>query len=235
MLHIVRIVVLSLSITFAIIVLGLSAHLTSQSEEFFNVTFTFAALAIASAVITVVTLPVLLIVDLLRNGAFTSMVVVELPWLFIVWVLWLAAGADTANANSLLFDSSCSFVREVFLPTCHEVQAIEGFSFLNWIMLMAYSIVVFVMAIIGSTRGHKTWTTSVKNANFLGPAEGGVPAAGPEPGYTYNVSPQPPMQQQHQYPPPGTPSQYSSPPPTSVPSHGYPSPPPPGHSPYPSV
>jgi hypothetical protein len=50
---------LALSITFAIIVLGLAAHLTSQSEEFFSVTFTFAALAISSAVITIVTLPVL--------------------------------------------------------------------------------------------------------------------------------------------------------------------------------
>jgi hypothetical protein len=45
-----------LSILFAIIVLGLSAFLTSEAEGF---TPTFSALGIASGVITIVTLPVL--------------------------------------------------------------------------------------------------------------------------------------------------------------------------------
>jgi len=203
MLYVARVVVLSLTIVFSIIVLGLAADLTSTTETYLNGAFTFASLGIASAVISIVTLPVLLLVDVLRTGAFTSMIVVELPWLLVNWVLWLATGALTAQFDQLL-NNNCNLVSGVLATSCHEVQGIEGFSFLNWLLLMVYSIVVLVMAIIGSTHGHTTWTSSVKHANFLGPSEGGgVPVVG-QPAAPL----QPPMQQQ----------QYAQ----NVPVQGYP-------------
>jgi hypothetical protein len=40
-------------------VLGLAAHVTNVTEEFFGLYYQFAALAIATAVLTLVSLPVL--------------------------------------------------------------------------------------------------------------------------------------------------------------------------------
>lgn len=200
MLYITRVVVLILTIVLSIIVLGLAADLTSTTETYLHGAFTFASMGIASSVISLVTLPVLLIVDMLRTGAFTSMIVVELVWLFIVWVLWLTTAALTAQAGQEI-PSNCNFVVAFFTTGCHELQAIEAFSFLNWILLMIYSIVVLVMAIIGSTRGHKTWTNSVKHAIFLGPAEGAVAPVPAQPVYTQSIVASQPLMQQHQYPP----------------------------------
>jgi len=209
-LYIARLGVLTVSLVFSVIVLGLAANLTSETQTYFAVTYNFAALALASATISVVTLPVLLLVDILRNGAFTSMVVFELAWLFVLWVLWLATAALATQFNQDVFDSNCSLVRVFFVAACHQEQTIVAFAYLIWLILMVYTIVLLVMAIIGSSRGNKTWTTSVKHANFLGPNDGAVAPAG-QPGYEQNVGPQTPMQQ-HQYPPPNAP--LSPPPPT---------------------
>jgi len=185
-LYVVRVVVLTLSIVFSVIVLGLAAYLQSRT----SVALDFLGLAIASAVITIVTLPVLLIVDFIRDGAFTSMVVVELSWLFVLWVLWLATGADVAQQTSNFF-SSCDSIFPIFNQVCHEVQATEAFSFLIWILLMVYSIAILVISIIASTRGNSPWTSSVKRGNFLVPATGAQSV----------TASQSPIMHQHQYPP----------------------------------
>jgi len=226
MLHIVRIVVLSLTLLFAIVTLGLAAHFTATTDTYFGLTFNFAALAIASAVLTLVTLPVMLIVDLMRTGAFTSMVVTELVWLFVLWALWLSTGADTAWFNSLTFANSCSGYNSVSTTACNEVQAIEAFGFLNWIMLMGYSITILVAAIMASSRGHPNpWTSSVRHGNLFAPAAAGPGGAAPSMAGSgqpnYNNGAPPPNMQQHQYPPPGTPSQGYAP--SGTPSQGHPS------------
>lgn len=46
---------------FAVIVLGLSAHLTSLTERFFDGYLVFAAMGIAVAILTILTFPVLLV------------------------------------------------------------------------------------------------------------------------------------------------------------------------------
>ena len=51
--------IIATAIVWSVIVLGLAAELTSETNTYFNVTFNFAALAIATAVISIVTLPVL--------------------------------------------------------------------------------------------------------------------------------------------------------------------------------
>jgi len=205
-LYIVRVVVLSVAVLFSIIVLGLAGDLTSTTEKYFNVALDYASLGIASAVISMVTLPVLLVVDMLRTGAFTSMIVFELPCLFVLWVLWLTTAALAAQANQAI-GSDCGLLYVYFVTGCHETQAIEGFAFLIWIMLIAYSVVVLVTAIIGSGRGLKTWTNSVRLANFLGPREGAVPVVGAQPDYAQSATAPPPSMQQHQYPPSGTSTQ----------------------------
>lgn len=46
---------------FSLIVLAISAHLISQTQQYFRITATFCALGVAVAVISLVTLPVMLV------------------------------------------------------------------------------------------------------------------------------------------------------------------------------
>jgi hypothetical protein len=220
-LAILRIVALVSTFVFSVVVLGLTAHFTSTTNTYIAVTYNFAALALASASISIVSIPVMLIVDFVRTGAFTSMVVVELVWLSVIWVLWLSTAADTASFFSVFFNSSCGYIDQIVNTACHEVQALEAFAFLTWLILLAYTITLLVYAIIGSSRGHKTWTSTVKQGNFLAPAgqTGGVQ----QPQYQQGQPAMPPM---HQYPPPN-PSPQSYPAPGAgypAPGQGYPAP-----------
>ena len=84
---------------------------------------------------------------------------------------------------------------------------------------MGYSIAVLVVAIIGASRGRNTWTSSVKHVDSAAGAQGqGIPPiAAQTTGYA-------PSMQQHQYPPPNTPTPQGYPQP--APSSLYQGPPP---------
>jgi len=162
-LPILRLAVFIATLVCAVIVLGLSAHLTALTEEFLGGYYVFAAMAIAVAVLTIITLPVMIGVDFARRGAFTSMVLVELIWIFILWVLWISAAALASQEDEFVFGdgNSCDFADSNIATGCHEFAAIEAFSFLAWILLMGYNITLLVYAIIGHTRGNRTWFSTV--------------------------------------------------------------------------
>ncbi|KAJ7646139.1 hypothetical protein B0H17DRAFT_1098221 [Mycena rosella] len=174
-----RIIALSVVLGFAVIVLGLSAALTSTTETILDGFFEFAALAIATASLTLITLPIMIILEYMRPGqAFTSMIVVELSWLSILWVLWLATAADSAQAGQLTFISGCGYIDSTVESACRETSAIQAFSFLNWIILMAYTVLILVLSIIASARKHTgVWRASVADAPFFTP--GAAPAIPP--------------------------------------------------------
>jgi len=167
---VLRIVVLCTSIVFAVIALGLSAHLTSLIKALDGQTVPFTALALATACLTILTLPIMLVMEFVREGSFTSMVSVELIWIGILWIMWLALGADGVDSARPVFPHGCVelFFEELDL-ICHESMSIVAFSFLNFILLFGYSATLLVFAIIGAGRGQTVWTSSVKRANFLAP------------------------------------------------------------------
>lgn len=168
-LQIVRLSVLGFAIFCGIIVASLSAHITAYVEENFGVYYTFAALGIATGGITMLSLPVMLIIDFLRKGAFTSLVVVELSWLAILWVLWLATAALTADQTSAVF-ATCDFIYPILNQLCHESQSIEAFSFLAWIALMAYTILLLIVALVNASRGAPMWKSTVAASGGIAPA-----------------------------------------------------------------
>jgi hypothetical protein len=217
-LPIIRILALAVALLFALITLGLAADITRTTEEAISGYYYFAVLAIATSVLTLVSLPVLIVVDLIRTGAFTSMIVVELGWLSILWVLWLATGADTADVSSKIFISGCNYVHPILETTCRETAAIAAFSFLTWIILFGYVILLFVFSVMAANKGHSVWTSSVKETDFSAP-----PAGAQDGGYPATFAPQ--MTHQNQYPP-AQQSYPQSPPPTGYPSsqQGYGSP-----------
>ncbi|RPD77177.1 hypothetical protein L226DRAFT_533178 [Lentinus tigrinus ALCF2SS1-7] len=167
-LQIIRLSVLGFAIFCGIIVASLSAHLTAYVEENFGGYDNFAVLGIATGGITIISLPVMLIVDLLRKGAFTSLVVVELSWLSILWVLWIATAALTVDETSAIF-SSCDFFYPILNQLCHETQAVEAFSFLAWIALMAYTVLLLIVALVNTSRGSPMWKSSVRAYGGIAP------------------------------------------------------------------
>ncbi|KAJ6538942.1 hypothetical protein B0H19DRAFT_334028 [Mycena capillaripes] len=175
----IRITALSVVLGFAVIVLGLSAGLTSTTEKYLDGFFEFAALAIATASLTIITLPIMIGLEFLRPGAFTSMIAVELSWLSILWVLWLATGADSAQAGQNTFIADCSnYFDDIVQGACRETSAIQGFAFLNWLILTAYTILILVLTLIAASRKHTgVWKSSVADAPFFTP--GAAPAIPP--------------------------------------------------------
>jgi len=192
-LGVIRIVCLVLASVFALIVLGIAAgHIALTGKEFSSGNpvhyFPFAALALAIGVLTILTLPVLLIVDTFRAGAWTSMILVEQIVSTILWALWLATASYTTQQAQLVivlceeykaFNSlpSNPFTGSGFGPppgytknVCDETKAIEGFSYLTWLTLLTYSFVLLVFTFIASGRGHNVWFQSVKYTNFFAPS-----------------------------------------------------------------
>jgi len=172
LLPIFRIVVLCLSFVLAVIVMSLSAHLTSFTVSFEGEALVSAMLAVTTAGLTILTLPIMVIVDFLCKRAFTSMVLVELVWLSILWMLWLSTGVDGADSINTSFPDGCNgYVNGALSIACRDSVGIIALSFLNFVLLMAYSIMLLVFATVSSNRGHSIWTSSVKEANLLAPSD----------------------------------------------------------------
>jgi len=163
-LSLLRLVVFSAASLFAIIVLGLAGDLTSLTEAGFRgVFFSFEGMGIAVAVLTLFTLPVMIGIGFVRRGAFTSMVLVELVWTLILWVLWLAAAGLAAEELQFSFGvgNTCNLGNTVDDTECSELSGITAFGFLAWLSLMGYNITLLVYAIIGANRGHRYWFSTV--------------------------------------------------------------------------
>ncbi|KAJ7638458.1 hypothetical protein FB45DRAFT_1023250 [Roridomyces roridus] len=168
----VRLVALCVALAFSVIVLGLSAALTSTTEKFLDGYFIFAALAIATSSLAMITLPVMILLEILRPGGFTSMIMVEVSWLFILSVLFLATGADGAQAASDTFTFSCGDYIPTVAAACRETSAIQAFSFLNWIILMAYSVFIFASpSSLQIARGLASGSRLLPRRRSLAPAE----------------------------------------------------------------
>jgi hypothetical protein len=152
----------------AFIALAMAAAVTSFTSKYADGFYSFAALAIATAILTLLSLPVLWYLSSFRKSAITSMVAIELGWTSFLWILWLSTGASTADSAWL---GSCgAFVFKVAERMCHETQALTAFSFLTWITLLAYSVALLVLVIRQVSRGnHNVWTSYITETDFAAP------------------------------------------------------------------
>ncbi|KAG8219450.1 hypothetical protein J3R82DRAFT_377 [Butyriboletus roseoflavus] len=189
--------VLGVTILFSVVELAVSASLISQSVQYYGITDVFCVLGVAVAAISLMTLPVMLVVDILRRGAFTSMIAVELGWLSILWILWVAVAGETAYQVGAITSLGCTYVNTIVNGMCQEVQAIEAFAFLNFIIILLYTGFLFVMTMVAASRGQSVWLSSVKDS--FGSPTGSVE----HPMIQYNASAAP----QPQVYPTGTPAQ----------------------------
>lgn len=180
----VRIPVFAALLVFSLIVLGINAHLIAKLHfnfDEFGIHYSISApgwtkLGLATAVLTLVSLLPMLVIDFIRKGAPTSLVVVELGWLGFLWIMWLATAADTAN------NVNCGGVTDNGI--CSEAQASEAFAFLAWLLLMAYWVLLLVYAIMAHTKGNNNvWMGSTTDQDFsAGGSHSGAGIAPPHPG-----------------------------------------------------
>jgi len=186
--HLVRLVAFAVVLLFSIIVLGLSANVDAT----YNIDITFASLALAVAVITMVTMVPLIAVEFTRKGAFTSRVFVELIWVGILWVLWLASGAEAATLNVDPSLCSSSFLGSTGKTICSSILAVTAFSFLNWIILMAWFVTLLVFSIIGNHWHNSVADTDLtkRDTSAAGPAAFQQPNMSAAPGTPYDNYPQ---------------------------------------------
>ncbi|KAJ7581442.1 hypothetical protein C8J56DRAFT_264828 [Mycena floridula] len=161
---ILRLIALTSVSLFSIVVFVLALYIAldpaGPSSYFVTGTFnSFAPLDIVTAMLTVITLFVMIVVDLVHVGAFTSRIVFEFPCLSILSMLWLLSAAFTGNAVHFAWSHSSI------------TSALAAVAFVNWFILMLYTILLFSFSMIASSRGINVWNKTVTDNLFLGPQE----------------------------------------------------------------
>jgi len=242
---IIRVVILIMVSLFSALVLIMGALVTDFTTSVLRGYFVYAAFAIAISVLTLLTVPVLIFLSINRKGAFPSMIVVELSYFGLLWVLWLAVGGTIGTIPWINYCASISYYYSGYESACMETQAMAAFSFLNWLMLMVLNIFLLTLAIIQANRGNSAiWTSCVTDVNFSAP---GTSSEAPKSTGTYG-SPAYPVTPMAQYPQPVPSPQQAYPPqqvytpqqtytpqpvPTPPPQQGYTPPPQQGYTPPP--
>jgi len=167
----IRVVVLVLVSVFAALVLIMGALVTSFTVSDLGGYFIYAAFAIAIASLTLLTVPVMIALSIARKGAFPSMIVVELSYTALLWILWLAVGGTIGNIPWINYCSSVGYYYLGYESACMETQAMAAFAFLNWIMLMVLNIFLLSLAITQANRGNSAiWTSCVTDVDYSAPA-----------------------------------------------------------------
>ncbi|TFK16652.1 hypothetical protein FA15DRAFT_698707 [Coprinopsis marcescibilis] len=159
---------------------------------------TYTGLSIATAVLSLLSLPPLWWLSVNRKGAFTSMVVVEYPWFCFLWILWIAsAGSSASAATGLSFFSSSDAVYG-------STAALAAFAFFGWFATLGYSIflIVFVIKAQLASKSSEVWFASVNEFDWDG-AVAGNGSGGIKGGIA-------PVTTAPQYPPQGQPMQYAT-------------------------
>ncbi|KAH9938492.1 uncharacterized protein B0H18DRAFT_1112645 [Fomitopsis serialis] len=140
-LGIFRISVLAWTALCGIIVLALGGNSISVTQQYFNSYSSYAALGVATGVLAFVTLPIMIALDFFLN-TFTSWIVVELSWLSILWVLFLATAARGQR-----LDRGIGGVR---IPRLDSPYGLHD--------------TLLVVAILNSGESTNIWKSSVKDA-----------------------------------------------------------------------
>jgi len=180
-----RVVTFATVSLFAAIVLSLSADLISLTEPLFY--YKFSAFALATSAITLLTVVPMFVIDILRQGAIFSYIVVEIAWLSVLWILWLSSGSYAAWTDNQIeafypAESSCNYHlildNNIVNQGCSEIKSITAFSFLTWIILMVYTAILLFLGIRAQGRGNNVWTVSVREEAIFYPEakSGGTPA-----------------------------------------------------------
>ncbi|KDQ24193.1 hypothetical protein PLEOSDRAFT_1094235 [Pleurotus ostreatus PC15] len=156
-----RLVIFGLVTIFAFAVLGVDAHVTSIFAKS-GTTIPIEGMGLATALFTILSLPAIVFSP---KGSFPTTVLFESIWLFILWVFWLTTAALASNLRITVMkelgSKGCSQLRDDGLAVCMELPAIEGISYVNWLLLMFYTVALCVFLYMARNGGHpNVWSAS---------------------------------------------------------------------------
>ncbi|KAH7921086.1 hypothetical protein BV22DRAFT_980762, partial [Leucogyrophana mollusca] len=151
----------ALATLFAIVVLGISAHIEYLVSGYQSVYLSFAAIGLAAGAVTALSLPLFLVLARRKTKVFTSMIVFEIVWGFLLWLLWVATAGDSAAAKAYYFPEGCIYRSQITNQICYEFTVVEGFSFVIFFAVFIYYDTLVLYSIINAIRGKGVWTSTV--------------------------------------------------------------------------
>jgi hypothetical protein len=127
-----------------------------------------------SAVTLIVAIPVLT-VAIIRPLMFTSAFISETVFVATLWVFWLSTAATASyqfsDLNDIVCDGFDGFPQNSFSSYCHKAKVLQAFSWLIWVILTAYA-VVMVFALLAnqnSTKGNNNGSSSTREDQSFTP------------------------------------------------------------------
>ncbi|KAI0689717.1 hypothetical protein C8T65DRAFT_105887 [Cerioporus squamosus] len=151
----------------ALIVMALSAHTTVAIHKLAQKSLLYSNFGVAAGVLTLVSIPFMLIRDCFGVGP-SSVVLFELVWLSVLWILFFVAGGLTFAATNFftLYKSCDEFIDPELINICRDSQPLGILAILAAIALLVYCATLLVFAATRSSRkdNDSMWTKSVKDA-----------------------------------------------------------------------
>ncbi|KAF7369628.1 hypothetical protein MVEN_00293700 [Mycena venus] len=156
----VRFVVMTTVILLAFVSLGVAIALILTGSIFFIPFFSYAALAIGSAVLTLLTLPAMIFFEIIKPHRLLS-------------ILWVATGVVVQISSVSIFsgcgasDNTDDFdLGDAIDPvTCQENSVVEAFAFLNGLILILYVVSLIVASLLASRRKQRSMSSSIASAS----------------------------------------------------------------------
>ncbi|KAB5595523.1 hypothetical protein CTheo_984 [Ceratobasidium theobromae] len=188
--HTLRLAAFGTVLAFALIVLGISAYWVSMLQGYATMLSTSSSFGLAVGLMTFIFLLPILIVGMTRKGSFLSWVSVELGVMGLMWVLWLASASYTTSMTAG-YTLNCDLALDTTAEgVCRQFQAIQAFSWLNWLIIFAYIVLLVVFIVKASNEGRSVWTADVAD---LGTSTAGDNATTFAPSMTSANMPKGPM------------------------------------------
>ncbi|KAJ1308541.1 hypothetical protein OPQ81_004242 [Rhizoctonia solani] len=156
-----RLVSFATVLAFSLIVLGISGYWVSLLEGVATSLATSSSFSLAVSVITWAFMFPVLLVSTLRRGSFLSWVAMELGICGFLWVLWLASAAYTTSMSAGITLNCDLALTAAVESVCRQYQAIQAFSWLNWLILFAYLVLVIIFAVKAMNKGQSVWTMEI--------------------------------------------------------------------------
>ncbi|KAF8499970.1 hypothetical protein JB92DRAFT_3146265 [Gautieria morchelliformis] len=174
---------LAILVTSSLIVLGISANLLNLATfhphgdddgddddgdgDRHRRMFGFETTDVAVAVLTLLTVIPILIMTFLSRRSVTSIVLFEISWAAILMILWVVSAGQTSG-TTIPNDRCSGNGDDRWESFCIQFQAIQAFSWLNFIILLLWLTTVIVVAAIAHNRGHTwVWRYPLSDAMFL--------------------------------------------------------------------
>ncbi|KAF9492340.1 hypothetical protein BDN71DRAFT_1509578 [Pleurotus eryngii] len=156
-----RLVLFGLVTIFAFAVLGIDAHVTSFFAKSGTVV-PIECMGLATALFTILSVPAMVFSP---KGSFPTTVLFETIWLSILWVFWLTTAALSSNLRTKVMKDlgpkGCAKLRDDAMAVCMELPGIEGLSYVNWLLLMFYTLALCIFLYMARNGGHpNVWSAS---------------------------------------------------------------------------